>query len=327
MYGTVTKPLECLVMPVSGGDFVNQSSVLHDMCSGGYKPDVMMSSSGGNIVSYIGLASGFIPERLCSIMRRIESSDYTGKTNLLKMCYNFLTKQHLYDIPDPLLFLGEYLTNSEVVTRTEIWTGITDICDGKPVVYCNKKRENSILKLYSSESLEVNYLDGNMEKISKIIASSASIPFMTNEVDLENRRFVDGGLAAASPMCLLKSQISLMEYFHIVYIVGSDIHNTRVETVGILPKLNACIKFLVCNSIRRDRDSALSLLGDHTSVELDAKNWYSEYLGKRNDHKRTVLEITSGNKGVDITKFSKQELEKKFWKNKSGNRYILHYSD
>ena len=317
--------MDIFILPVSGGGFVSQIAGIQCLCDNGYKPDAVLSSSGGNVAAYIALASGFDSHRMRMIASTLSCENYIGKPNLFSIGSNIVSKSSIFQVPDPSFMFDDYFPNRETVTRTEIWTGITNISTYRPRIICNRSYENSVLRFEPTAHMDVTYQGGDIFQLKKVFVSSASIPMLVNSTNIDGCEYMDGGLSSASPLSLVYRQIGRRESFNLIYITGTDIYRPKSHnTNGLIARATSSGGSMVYNSIIRDRDTAISLLGKCEERVLDPSNWWEEYELYRSRYNRTVLELCTSSEDINMLKFKESEVLRKLEMCKSEISYKLY---
>jgi len=203
--------LTVYVLPISGGKFVSQLALLSEIYDGGQVrgPDLIFSTSGGNICAYAAMAGGWSPEGIKRTVSFIRPSMF---------CRSWYPR-HLDWMPSwtqgiPMYRCGtgaEELFRSifmgPTITRTEIWTGTYDETQAKSQFFCNRFQQDSMIDAdrFSETAflygvLPLKWCDGNVDKLAKVSIASASIPMIVPGQKIEDSTYSDGGLTYSSPL-------------------------------------------------------------------------------------------------------------------------------
>jgi hypothetical protein len=232
-------------LPISGGRFISQLGLLCELYDakkinlGGnlngskyYQPNLVFASSGGNIATYIGLASDWNPISIERVLKDLKSEMFIK--SWLPKELNFIPswligtfKGNLYKQGDGSYEFFNYLFNEETISRVEIWTGTYDKNNNKAQFFCNLEEKNSLIKENSFKynefifnSLPLKYADCNIKKISDITIASASIPVYVSKKNIDTGSYSDGGIMYASPINAMSLEICKLvtgeEYKNIV---------------------------------------------------------------------------------------------------------------
>lgn len=228
------------ILPVSGGRFPQQLGHLKVLGNAGYKPDLVMSCSGGNIVAYVGLYANW---------------DITSKQDMVL--------QHLYGlinieswnspmfkfIPDILMLLNKGSIfknigdvnpfrrsfNKETIKETEIWTSAYNRLHDKLGCFCNLNKSEAIInseKLLDDTTLmPLVYLDGDIDQLYLVCKASASIPAVFPQVWINDMPYNDGGVACASPfvsLCPAVQNLMLTKPIHFIYFNPRPLYQNNV---------------------------------------------------------------------------------------------------
>lgn len=208
-------------LPVSGGAFVAQLSLLKELLSSSdnLQPDIALCSSGGNVATYIGMAANWNPLAIDRIALQVDSE---------MLVMNWWPK-HLDFLPTILIgvFSGSIyrqgygvakmyknLFNNQNILSTEIWTGTYHKDHNREKFFCNKAEGTTYIKrenfeknriLYNCEPL--TYADGNIDLLAKVSIASASIPVLVSEQNILGTEYADGGTMHASPLTVMSDNI------------------------------------------------------------------------------------------------------------------------
>lgn len=226
------EPLTVFCSPISGGKYISQVACMQELfaarfINNGYKnvgyknyPDMMLGSSGGNLVNIAALAGDFTEE---GIIR-----------NILKMRTEYFIKnwftEYLSFIPSwtASIFTGTLynksthgrgfirsLFTSQRLKKVECWIGTYDEQNKKSKFFCNLSRGESLINpyfftneehLYGSMPLE--FLDGDLDAFADATVASGSIPFVIHGQEIKGNNHSDGGCCFPSPLSAFSGEIS-----------------------------------------------------------------------------------------------------------------------
>ncbi len=256
------------VLPVSGGGFVSQLSLLS------IHPDVphtFLCSSGGNISAYIALAADYQPYAIERILNCMDSQ------MLLKSWWptpiDFLPSwlagysrgsyyNHGYGVED--MFQSIFTKSS--IARKEIWTGTTNCELCKCQLFCNRSRNTTQLNinnftLNEFNTLPLKYLKGNISDIATITLASASIPSLVPPMTFNAVKYCDGGATYASPLTPMSPIFRPYKKLHIDYINSFDViaaNPLLSTTMGTLIKTTT--SEMIHSMILQDRSNGIELV-------------------------------------------------------------------
>lgn len=233
-----------LVLPVSGGGFVSQLGILQHLCEIAFVPDVTLASSGGNVASYICSAANWRWASIERIARELSHGFFVQPwANIpgLSMVIGYFKGDMYHQGTGVHSFLSQYFDN-ETIMKHEIWTGTYNKTQQKARLFCNLTRENShldpcLINHELTQSLEPVYAGGNIALIGDASIASASIPSVVAAQRIFGEDYVDGGVAGASPMSIMKDP--LLDYvaqnkcpLHLVYVNSVDLSNPQHGNAG-----------------------------------------------------------------------------------------------
>lgn len=224
--------LNCYVLPISGGCFVSQVALLMEvysakklLCGGKFKsskeyqPDLVLSSSGGNISAYVALAGDWNEEGIIRVVKELSHEMFVE--SWMPQGMNFIPSWTfsplygtIYKKGSGVKKLFNKLFTKSTVQRVEIWTGTYDETNKKAQFMCNKEQQHSMLNKYSFcieentfRSMPLMYLNGDLNSLAIISIASASIPFIVGPQEFNGNKYSDGGIMYSSPLTPLSSEI------------------------------------------------------------------------------------------------------------------------
>ncbi|AYV86340.1 MAG: patatin-like phospholipase [Solumvirus sp.] len=243
--------MKVLILPISGGGFPVQLGILSKLCDAKYEPDLVLSSSGGNVSAYIAAAGGWQSKGIKRVAKCLSKDFFL--TSWTEGLFSFIPSWI------PGFFMDSFFNsstlgieffkenfNSVTATHVEIWTGTVDCTSKKSQLFCNRKYIDSCIYEEKSDKkdgvgclvdtikdeksstipvkcidckidtqlygcLEPIYLNGNVEEIGKAALASASIPTMVPSQNIRGKLYADGGVTHASPLSIMKDVINNLE--------------------------------------------------------------------------------------------------------------------
>lgn len=224
-----------LVLPISGGGFTSQLTVLQLLSRRDINYDIVLAASGGNIAAYIAMAAEWKEYGIERVARMVKSDMFVSRwlpTPLPSTLYGFF-RGSLYNTGvgcDPIL---RELYTKNTIKKTEIWTGTFNSSQSRACFFCNKEAKESILdvkkmNLNIIQCMDPIYTNGCIDTIAKATMASASIPTMVPPIEINGDSYSDGGLYFASPLTVMQDAIchrarQTGEQLHILYVTGTDI--------------------------------------------------------------------------------------------------------
>lgn len=301
------------VSPISGGSFPCQLALMtqFDMI-----PDLCLGASGGNVAHYLWLACDRDVLKLIEILKMIKRDMFVKGDKFTALLRGHFLKG------DGVTDLFKAIFTETTIQRSEVITLACDDTKIKPTLFSNKSKENSFFKdhlsiiddiLYQVDGIE--YLDGDLDKISTISLASASIPGIAMPQEFENEYYVDGGVCYASALTPLAGYLreKLVDPVQIVYF--SCYNMTKIaEMEKMVPKM---IRRLLDNShfsALQDRAKAVELFA---SFSKNVKAEFHQYCTKEHlQEKLKMLEGKSyclilypeGYQDINILNFSSEDI-------------------
>jgi predicted acylesterase/phospholipase RssA len=321
------------ILPSSGGSFPNQLALLFEINKIFKNANYYLCSSGGNLAAYIALAGDFTNEGIERITRKINSKLFsvTWWSNGLNFLPSFLVgafKGSIYKEGKGSVELMKDIFTTYNITRVEIFTGTTHKNSGKQQIFSNKCEEDSVMKNIPfdhkiNNSLPIIYTNGNIETIANVCSASAAIPIIVPNKEINNNKYVDGGLTAWSPLTILAESFDFIandKKVHMEYLNSCDVESNCEEknydniiqntdnTISQMIKSSAIQDRLkgidfVKKLIYRNRDELLYFEGKCNKEVLKLLAEAREYAN------RSFLELYTPLKlEVDITNFKFEDI-------------------
>jgi predicted acylesterase/phospholipase RssA len=220
------------VCPISGSYIVSHLALLQELykarviVNGGkrtgyfsYSPHMFMGSSGGNISGFIGQASDWNAENIERNIMEMNSDMFLKNwvPNDLSIIPNIpfaLVEGSLYNKGIGAGNLFHKLFTSEKIQRTEMWLGTYDVRNKKAQFFCNRSQETAeITESFFNEeqalyyAMPLIYTNGDIEKLSKVIIASGTIPALLPSQEIDGEIYADGGVMYASPLSVLHKEV------------------------------------------------------------------------------------------------------------------------
>lgn len=308
------------ILPISGGYFINQVALISLLCDIGYKPKIILASSGGAIASYIGMCGHWNTNGIFRVMEDLNSDVY---------CDSWWGQSMSYYLPSGLIgffkgsiykngygtgeMLSKYLTKNSII-ETEIWVGTYNMTTSCAEMICNKSYKNSVIRCNDripTIPFKMNYLDGNFDSIGKAIYSSAAIPTVVPSIELNGEKYYDGGLLYASPIIPLSDY--LPKCLKIIYISSYNIEEQKASPVdksNIFQIGYGALTETATGRCMVDRLFAIRLVMRCDKTNYNHYDNIKEAMVVYNSSKRAVIELyPKDNYCVDITNFEGIEIK------------------
>lgn len=273
--------MRIFVCPVSGGAFPIQLGLISELSLVGVRPDIVMGSSGGNVASYIGLASQWKAEDIPKYAAQINSKMFVTSwwpswLSVFPSWWIGYWKGSIYADGSGSLEMFKKNFTMESITQTELWTGTLNRQTGKGQLFSNKNPETSYIKprnpdllssFWTRDCMPLTYLDGDVERIALVTMASASIPVLVPEKVIDGNRYVDGGTLFSSPLTALQDRVREFAEegsLHIDYISSFDMQTITTSTYrSLYDNGTQTIGELVKSLCVQDRLVAIEILRTH----------------------------------------------------------------
>ena len=319
--------MNLLILPASGGAVLSQIVAIQHLCEIGYKPDLILGSSGGSITAYISAAADFSRTHVERITRELKSDYFVKPWHCMAMIGAIIGffNGNAFSIGDGgETFLKTYF-NENTITKYQIITGAYNKDLQKFRLFFNCSKEESIINCddidhHITQSLPPKYASGNISEIAVASAASASIPGLVEPQIIDGHAYTDGASCGSSPLTLMQGQFlkyiqSDPEYFHINYINSKDLskpnilpsHNlfdTWKQAVNDLIKSQTLIDRLVAYELLLSKGLPIKKL----SFPCDYKHMLM-IKKKRSTIKYSLLEIYPKEcHEINITNFTSEDI-------------------
>lgn len=316
--------IDIMVLPISGGGVFTQLGLICNLIEANpeYRSDIMLGSSGGCLASYITLASNFNPDYIVNIVKQASHKDYIKSEwtpELIRPLYqNYIYSDNNHGLLDRIVVGG-------ILDEVEIWMGAFNSNESKAALFCNRSRNNSILR-FDDERVATSpciYLDHNADEVIEAMKASVNIPCLKPQVEIRGKLYSDGGGRYASPLSSLRYEINKIPSFHMIYISSENLdkgdskEHGNIVTTGI-----ASVGELVRSIKIQDRQLARDFLQNSNCIELKS---LKEYFDVRDSYNRTVLELYpevpnsvnilnfDSRAATQCLKYSSVNMKIKFW--------------
>jgi len=325
--------MKLIILPVSGGCFVSQLYMVSIFCRLHYIPDVVLSSSGGNVVAYLATAAEWNFYKLCFI------SKYLNK-NFFNTCWNNIMtfsiiigyfQGTLFDKGKGVREFFERNFTQNLIQKQEIWTEAYNKTKNKTRLFCNRNANDTILKV-TSKAVRIHnmippyFADGDVEKIANYSIASASIPTIVPPQEINNEMYVDGGVSSPSPFHLLEESIlrkiqETNDSLHMIYVNIEDLESNKLQgnnNGNLIHTYRNLVEDILNNQKIKDRTMVVHVLKILTKDNITGLSFsFSEenikkYLKVIEFIDFSFLEVFPKKKiCVDLFNFSKEEIEEK----------------
>lgn len=331
----MTDYLRIYVLPVSGGEFPVQLGLLSEVYEAykilnkpfkgyrNYAPDIVCAASGGNIAAYLAMSGDWSTKGINQSVTYLECNMfiYPWMPLLPTWCAAFFTGS-LYRSGYGIYPIFRTFFTPLSIQRTEIWTGTFNTVKSKAQFFCNKSMETSLIQENCNEDLyclmDLQYLDGNIKKISDATTASASVPILTQSHNVNKVPCQDGGVLYGSTLIPLSDSIRNVinnecKQLQLIYFCSYDMEkNIGDSTINMSQPIQA----LIHSNILKDRNASVDLLRSiccseliHTHKKYLSTCELSEIILKCESFQHFVIILyPSTNKHIDMTNFTQRDI-------------------
>lgn len=292
--------MKLLVAPISGGAFPVQISMMRDLMSCHYTHDVYFCTSGGAISTFALVASGFNANGLNRIVRGLDERyifKHWSYLPLVPSWFAGLSKGTIFNLsPYCISNLSSFITEG-MIRSTESWIGTYSLA-GHATLFCSKSKGNTIIEP-DCFGYEVKYLDGNVELTTKATITSATIPMLIPNLQIDGKSYVDGGLRYSSPLTPLGDSIPDGP-LHIDYLATADatkpVYDESCRFANLITKNIKTLQETTRTMSITDRQKAITLVTGNPNSEPDitgtcSKETLVHLLASRDSYYKTCIEF------------------------------------
>lgn len=342
MYSINNNTVNVVILPASGTSFPVQIGLMSQICKvDNFKPTLMLGCSGGNATAYLTLAANFNSEQILKLAEKIEGYTFAKPWSIIIPSYIVgFWKGTVYNKTANSEKFFKSIIKQDSINKVEIWSIATNRHTSNSQLFCNLKKEDSILKPKRSKILmeeEAIYANCDIDMIAKFSIASASIPIFVPEVLINGISYSDGGMIFSSPVSAnteeLEKLFSNYEKIRMYYISSYDMdqpittsYNNIVKNAGIT------LKQLLRSKSIEDRFNSIKLLGREENIKYEHGQCnivkLLEIENKRDSYSSSLLELyVKVDLEVDIVKMSPAEILEIIAKTVENYNYRLWYID
>jgi hypothetical protein len=317
--------MKLLALPVSGGGFVVQLAALQLLSTIRFVPDVSMGSSGGNLAAYVGAAANWRWKGIERIARQLSHHMFAQSWSMFRPLA-FLIGYYKGELYDHGTGAEEFFRRHfacDTIQHYELWTGTYNQEHQRAQLFTNRRQGMTLLDpkaidLEMTQCLEPVYTNGDFTLLSQVSVASASIPALVPAQPIFEQPYVDGGIASASPLTIMKESIlayirKTAEPFHLIYLNSDDLDDPIGKTINnALDRGTQAVNNLIRAHCVIDREMGYSIVRHHYhdgTVNKDSfpctKENLTRIISIWEQLECSMLEIyPTANIEVDITQFS-----------------------
>jgi predicted acylesterase/phospholipase RssA len=361
--------LEVYILPVSGGGFPAQLQELiyfsneKQLASQSNEnieiiPDICLGTSGGNVSAYVALSGNWSEGGIKRVVKSMNSSMFSqtwwpGPMGFLPTWILGIFEGAIYKPGYGPKTLLEAFSDKNTIKNVEIWSGTFNKTQKRSGFFCNKNEEETYISSityspYLFKTMPLQFLNGDINKISKITVASASVPILFKPVEYEGEEYIDGGVTYSSPLTPMQEELyniikgittpsmkDLMsspfplpskdstglkgrrgkDYLHMTYFSPYNMDNTTEKidsTIGV----DSFLSYMTDSSSLKDRSVGITLL---QRLKTDSQDIYfedsryttftlNELLGNTSSTHYFCEIYVRNNEWIDLNKFTSQDI-------------------
>lgn len=317
------KPKEIIIAPISGTRLINQLAALVNVCEYDYKPDIILSASGGAVTTSLAAVSNFDLSSFKRNVQELNSGEFIS--SWIPECLAFVPswivgffQGSLYRHSRTYHAMFRKLAVPVTLKEYEVWVMAYNLDEKKPALFCSTSEEKAFLKecfencsIIRSDIFQ--YLNGNVDTFADAVIASSSIPTVVPPLCIKDKLYEDGGVVYASPFTPFRDQIEDLESFHLMYINGIDLNDQDFTVVDpqqrtIFNTVDVTASAIVKSYLMQDRYSCYILIkskGPVTKMDITLE----DYFANKHKWQYSLLEMYPDRYDeIDITDFTGEDL-------------------
>lgn len=263
-----------IITPVSGPAFVGQLAGIQKLCEYDIVPNIILGSSGGNVANYISAMADWKWNKIEIIASKISSTllflPWSSVTAISSVLGFFKGSAFNYGTGAKKLLQAN--CEKEILNKYELWTGTFNKVSDKCRLFCNLSKDKCKLKEEDMDydlfqMMNCGYLDNDIDCITKVISSSATIPSVSPPQKYEGELYIDGGMCSASPLpmmkdCIIKNIEKTNENLHLFLISPTNLENIQDSKCdgNLLQNLSEASDMFIKYQALMDRSQTLELI-------------------------------------------------------------------
>src|SRR5438445_2894819 len=195
-------------------NFIAQLVILQHLYEIGYKPQLSLGSSGGNLALYIAAAADYhwpAIKRISKELKPIFFCKPWHSSSLISACLGFFNGDAYNQGIGLTDFLRQHFTK-ESILKYQIVTGTYNKDLQKIRLFFNCHEEDSIIDANHcdydiTESMPPCFMNGDFNLIAMAGLASASIPGLVPPRLIEGHHYSDGASSINSPMTIIQNAL------------------------------------------------------------------------------------------------------------------------
>jgi hypothetical protein len=311
---------------VSGGTFPVQLAILRVLIEIDLSCEIYLAASGGNVATYLAHAGHWKTSSIQQVIGQLHNNMFVSKWSSF-LPINFFSvylQGSLYKNGSGCYKLLSTFLNSTLMASKEIWSGTYNLSKQSAQLFCNRAEKDTILKYTNNEIYQMSppiYCDNDLEKISKVILASASIPGVIPAQLIDNEYYADGGVGAASPLFLLQNELYNIsnDGLHIYYLSGCNLNDNNIDEKekNLITNMETSASNLIHTMMINDRVTGIELIKrllqrdvQFREFLVDSQTMYT-WMREQHNYKYTFTEIHPLiYQTLDITTFKDSDIQR-----------------
>ena len=182
-----------------------------------YTPDLCMGTSGGNVALYVAISGNWEPGSIHRVIKQMNAGMFSqtwwpGPMSFIPTWVLGIFEGAVYKPGYGAKQLLDAFNNKNSIVATEMWNSSFNKDQQRTAIFCNKSDSDTFISpftysSFNSKTLPLNFLNGDIGKISTTVIASASVPLLFKPVVIDSENYIDGGVTYASPLSILSEEI------------------------------------------------------------------------------------------------------------------------
>lgn len=215
-----------LIAPISGGSFVSQMAFFRLFAEIGYRPNIILSASGGSVSAFVANCCDWNPDKMTTVFNDISSNVFILRPFSIVSLLAFPFRLSLY-YKSPYLqrFIKENVVKDPTQPIIEQWALTVNTDKKLPQMNCNYPiGSTSFDPMEYSTFVTTYHVQNGAQEMGEIVYASSAVPLAMQPGCVNGQKNVDGGMCLASPLSLLCSgMVDMPQRIQMVYVSSYNV--------------------------------------------------------------------------------------------------------
>lgn len=332
---------------ISGGYFVTQTAILTVLLESleksnktNKKIDFYFGNSGGAISNLISLQYSKEKESIERVLYSLDDDIFIAQwvnpnvpfSSISSKLISLFKSSFYTEGKGNKKLLDTFFTERQL-KGTEMWIGKFNIKKNKTDLLCTCDKTSSSLRQYINEAFmldmsgvsQIEYAEGNKDKISQTLNATSCIPGIKPSIKINNQNYMDGGLGSSSTGSLMMN--SILNYananakkYQFFYVIGPNYNSIKGDDDKShwSQELVRAVDQLTRSMIYRERqhifETWMKIIGvsnasSLTKITVKGEDNMKTFFNDHGDTKHFFCTCHTVNKKLNIVHFNKDKLK------------------